>query len=66
LPSSDFSDGSNLDIDLNWQPVHIDDAEDFQGIFIKGANALASSYRDLLTPDDNNTDFSKPVQFDGS
>jgi len=72
-PNSDISEGANIDIDLNWQPVESDLLLDMNNFTMEGYESLES---DLIMPadsalnfpswDDISMDFSKPFQFDSS
>ncbi|KAF6822276.1 hypothetical protein CMUS01_11149 [Colletotrichum musicola] len=76
-PNSDISEGANLDIDMNWQPIDVDLLLDMNNINMDVADATTDSAEAFMLEDDMqmeqftnwdevSVDFTKPYQFDNS
>jgi hypothetical protein len=72
-PNSDISDGANIEIDLNWQPIDADllvdmnninmDMEGFEGF---DKDLMSDPSQQFPSWEDLSADFSKPFQLDSS
>lgn len=72
-PNSDISEGANIDIDLNWQPLESDLLLDMDNFTMEGYENLDSEYNmqgDMAMKfpswDEMSVDLQKPFQFDSS